>query len=277
MAKTWFLAVLHSLACMLVHSSVQVDNAISYFEPGVTASSYSTKFLDFMCSNMADGTFLPLPWDCNGFIRCVFNKANWTPCPHGLVLSLVHNVCTHKYDRNVCETNSKATWQKFCSMFPGHFFPDLKNCARYYDCSRVSDMRQLECIYPNLFNDKTMKCDDYRLVSCDGRPAPVSPCEYIQHHVCDNNLCLPCEERCPSCRGLPDGLNPIPKRGDYRWYLNCDKWRTVQVLKCRENEVFSVSCRQCINPQTQKRTSCPPSAGAIPQNSGKFQAKSWQK
>lgn len=57
--------------------------------------------------------------------------------------------------------------------------------------------------------------------------------------------CIVCPKRLPSCRGLSDGVQPVPSEiwGDR--YLTCLQNRTLAVTKCPMTSVFDPVLLQC--------------------------------
>ena len=79
------------------------------------------------------------------------------------------------------------------------------------------------------------------------------PCfagEYDQNHCPDNSSCLPCPQRLPSCRGLPNGYNPVPGRFWSKIYIQCYVNRTISVGHCAVGffEPEKLICTSTVNP-----------------------------
>lgn len=71
---------------------------------------------------------------------------------------------------------------KFCQANPLALVKDLENCAHYINCShKNSKLRNFiqECVYPDLFSDVTLKCENFQAVVCKLRPEPVAPCKLL--------------------------------------------------------------------------------------------------
>ena len=58
--------------------------------------------------------------------------------------------------------------------------------------------------------------------------------------------CTPCEERLPSCIGLPEGANAFPNRRNSEFYVKCLQNRTVAVEVCQVS-LFDETTRACSN------------------------------
>ena len=58
--------------------------------------------------------------------------------------------------------------------------------------------------------------------------------------------CTPCEERLPSCIGMPDGANGFPSRRNSEYYVKCFMNRTVAVEVCQVS-LFDEATRACSN------------------------------
>lgn len=69
---------------------------------------------------------------------------------------------------------------KFCQANPSALVKDLDNCAHYINCShknsKLGDFIQ-GCVYPDLFSDVTLKCENFQAVVCKLRPEPMAPCK----------------------------------------------------------------------------------------------------
>ncbi|XP_069104084.1 LOW QUALITY PROTEIN: uncharacterized protein [Argopecten irradians] len=139
-----------------------------------------------------------------------------------------------------------------CVSNPRALLPDMTNCARYIDCSKVDPTRGLasmmdECPYPQLFSTRTSKCGNFIDVSCGSRYEPKSPCEYENtRNLCNGPMCqLECEERSPSCVGRPDGNNTFPDRQLTSFYISCMLERTLSVGICRYGVYDPPTLRRC--------------------------------
>lgn len=75
--------------------------------------------------------------------------------------------------------------------------------------------------------------------------------EYEQN-LCSptNQSCVPCRERLPSCRCLPDGPNPYPHGSWTARYVTCHDNRTVAMTTCARGyfNPRTGSCREVIEP-----------------------------
>lgn len=74
--------------------------------------------------------------------------------------------------------------------------------------------------------------------------------EYLQNR-CDaaDTACTPCEDRMPSCVGLPDGDNMYPGKPMSELYVNCSMDRTISMKKCQRG-LFDQSTKQCVEDVT---------------------------
>ncbi|KAL5005503.1 hypothetical protein ScPMuIL_018959 [Solemya velum] len=139
---------------------------------------------------------------------------------------------------------------QYCSIKGNVIFPHVANCARFYDCSATEALKPFgpylrECPYPTLFSIETLTCVDYRDANCRWRVEPKEPCEYMKNAECaDPTNCPPCEQRFPSCMGLPDGNNTFPVAGREQLYLVCRDGRTMAVESCPSG-TFDVVQRMC--------------------------------
>ena len=73
----------------------------------------------------------------------------------------------------------------------------------------------------------------------------TSPGQYLQN-ICDPRTpgCVPCHQKYPTCKGLPDGDNLYPGREMTEDYIVCQSGRTVAALQCA-NGVFYPDRREC--------------------------------
>jgi len=57
--------------------------------------------------------------------------------------------------------------------------------------------------------------------------------------------CVPCPQRLPSCRGLPDGINGATGQLWTDMYVQCLDNRTMGVQHCRQG-IFDPNNKQCV-------------------------------
>lgn len=70
--------------------------------------------------------------------------------------------------------------------------------------------------------------------------------EYDQNLCPRTSLnCIVCPKRLPSCRGLSDGIQPVPSEMWGDRYLTCLQNRTLAVTKCPRSSVFDPVLLQC--------------------------------
>ena len=69
-----------------------------------------------------------------------------------------------------------AVLRFYCRKHPTDKIPNMKNCAKYEDCSNQQDTSS-ECTYPDLFSTVTGKCENFTTVNCEKRPEPQAPCK----------------------------------------------------------------------------------------------------
>ncbi|KAK3776727.1 hypothetical protein RRG08_019182 [Elysia crispata] len=89
----------------------------------------------------------------------------------------------------------------------------------------------VECPYPDLFSTQAGSCQDHRMVSCGEREEPKAPCDYLQYlqlYDCNGIDCLTCTKSHPSCVGLSDGKQPVPRRSDV--IMECQGERTINIF-----------------------------------------------
>ncbi|KAL4228860.1 hypothetical protein ACF0H5_011900 [Mactra antiquata] len=195
------------------------------------------------CRGLPDGdnAIVGMLWSIN-YVRCLTNRTMEVKrCTQGV------------FDPNIkaCSTNVDPKHiNELCFANPTAILPHPSNCAQYFDCSRSNTKYGhylLECTYPMLFNAQTLQCEDFQTVTCQNKFEPKSPCQYFQN-ICPagNITCESCQERLPSCVGLPDGINAIQGQGWSRDYVTCSNERTLSKHQCPTGH-FDASSRSCSN------------------------------
>ncbi|XP_052252894.1 uncharacterized protein LOC127859481 isoform X5 [Dreissena polymorpha] len=177
---------------------------------------------------------------------------SWSPqfmtCSLGRTLAL-HQCPSGVFDptRMVCSTSVQPVdIPKYCQANPQAVLPDPSSCSKYFNCSKPETGYQQECLYPMLFSVEFSSCDTFRNVQCGTRPEPQTPCEYTQNQCSLGDLsCVPCPQRLPSCRGLPDGINGAPGHLWTDMYIQCLQNRTMVVQHCRHG-FFNPLQKQCV-------------------------------
>lgn len=148
-----------------------------------------------------------------------------------------------------------------CKGKAGGVFPHPDNCAWYYNCSLTPDAvmekyhggHVMECPYPQLFSLRSLQCEDFEDVECQGRYEPKSPCDYRANHCHETSHCIPCWVRYASCLGSEDGLNPWPELEWRPFFVECYRQRTVFQGSCDKSAVFSPLTRACETPYSIPR------------------------
>ncbi|XP_048739534.1 uncharacterized protein LOC125653906 [Ostrea edulis] len=87
--------------------------------------------------------------------------------------------------------------QKLCRRNSSLILPHPLECQLYYDCSTKYNtlppnlnQHMRECPFPDLFSVQTLRCEDYRHVTCAGRAEHKTACEYrlnqlnVYHVMC---------------------------------------------------------------------------------------------
>ena len=133
-------------------------------------------------------------------------------------------------------------------------FAHPSRCAQYYDCASnpANDWwgtHLKECEYPELFNDITKACDDFRYVNCGNRLEPKDPCDYVQHQ-CRSGNCVPCNIRFPTCSGMDNGLHEWRGRDKTPYFTQCINERMTLTSRCQSSDpgnsmVFNEATRVC--------------------------------
>nr|XP_022322146.1 uncharacterized protein LOC111123822 isoform X3 [Crassostrea virginica] len=154
----------------------------------------------------------------------------------------VQRKCTDKANPGnvdeICKQNPKAILRK------------MDNCAQYFNCSVRNSQyggHLQECSYPDLFSTVSMKCEDFKTVTCDNRTEPQAPCEYVQN-LCPANSpsCVSCPKRLPSCVGLPGTQEGFPGKLWQADYIVCDTNRTMNISQCPSGEYFNPRLKKCM-------------------------------
>ncbi|XP_064606642.1 uncharacterized protein LOC135471362 [Liolophura sinensis] len=136
-------------------------------------------------------------------------------------------------------------------------FPHPTECALYYDCSviyksipKYFEQFLAECPYPQLFNDKTLRCESFNRVNCGRRREVKEPCDYLQN-LCQTANCRPCNARFPSCGNQPDGINAWGEREWTPYFVQCDRGRLMEQGICEHNKgypaLFSPESKACVS------------------------------
>lgn len=187
------------------------------------------------------------PFDCGDNVwvqeikSCVGKGSEWDKCTISKELDDLINSCD----------NSNSA-----------IFAKADNCAQYYDCSSqevtvdLQDPHVVECTFPLLFNPDTKRCEHYDMVKCGDRPEPKDACEY-EANKCRRAHCIPCMVRFPSCKGLPDGMNPWVGREYSPYYVLCQDERAIYHGRCdgsKGPQLFDPEKRMCVEMKPKKET-----------------------
>lgn len=205
------------------------------------------------------------PTNCKRFIQCVWGQPVDRDCAPDTVFSLSTGVCVHPWDptADVCLKPPESVVE-MCKGDPTAILAHPANCHQYYNCSGHTpltwfvsqlapdspDFYLYECPYPELFNEGTLRCEDYRDVKCGEKFLPLDPCEYTSNQ-CRRPRCVECNIRAPSCRGFADGVNVFRGRLWSPYFVVCQNQRLVNISSCpiiKGNEVFSPILGRCVNP-----------------------------
>lgn len=122
------------------------------------------------------------------------------------------------------------------------------DCHRYYNCSEQSSFVHKkwptpylhECVYPFMFSEETLKCENYSEVFCGKRFEATWECRYFFHQYESPISILPCQDRFPKCEGYEDGLwSTFERRIGPSWYKICKNNRTISIGQCPFDEVLN--------------------------------------
>ncbi|XP_065924132.1 uncharacterized protein [Magallana gigas] len=210
---------------------------------------YYPNLIDF-CAN--DEVYVGIPWNCHGYLHC--QNANglkmpfWIDCPASLYYNYGSKTCT--WPQNVskpCPSTGDVV-MSFCPDYPAVQVLHPTQCAQFYDCSNMNSLPNQpaylnECPYPKLFNDQTLRCEDYASVDCGDRAEPLSPCDYVRHQ-CSGPGCTPCTDLIPGCEGVPNGPTSYQGRLLTKFYLMCKNNKTESIEICRDG-VFDPVLGRC--------------------------------
>lgn len=152
------------------------------------------------------------------------------------------------------ELNVRSGSEPCTGSSPNGIFPKSDNCAQYYNCSSrattvTDNPHVMECQYPFLFNRATKRCDKFEAVTCGARWEPLDACDYVANTCWRGTHCIPCNVRYPSCRGMPNGLNPWVGREPSPYFVLCRQERTLSQGQCANSkgpQLFDAVKRICV-------------------------------
>ncbi|CAC5418312.1 unnamed protein product [Mytilus coruscus] len=138
---------------------------------------------------------------------------------------------------------------------PFAWMPDPSDCNQFYLCSNgmqfkyacpentVADIINKACVPRGSTFDKCYQTNKNNTSS-------YTKGEYSENH-CTKSHCFPCSIRFPSCRGLPDGLNPWNGREGSPYFAICKSQRVVLQGKCSyeensDEQIFDSRLRVCV-------------------------------
>ncbi|KAJ8316014.1 hypothetical protein KUTeg_006028 [Tegillarca granosa] len=179
------------------------------------------------------------------YIICHKNRTiSITKCPHGF-FNPNTRYCVDKLETTDIDS--------YCKENPRVIIPHPRNCAKYFNCSQLTkghNSYEEECPYPMLFSSSLSRCSQFISVTCPGKYMPQAPCKKSEY---DQNLCkptdsqcIPCTQRLYSCRGLPNGPNPVKVHLWTKTYITCLWNRTISVDTC-SHAYFDPVHRVCNN------------------------------
>ncbi|ESO96183.1 hypothetical protein LOTGIDRAFT_231869 [Lottia gigantea] len=189
------------------------------------------------CKGKEDGRHM-FPGDPLGgkYMECLTERTRKiSQCPAETFFDPLMRACSKELKRQTIEI--------YCRQNPQSTAQHPFNCAQFIKCTANSTL-VIECGYPRLFNGTA--CDDFKKVDCKKRYKPVAPCEYAQNRRCPPgaSTCQPCEQRIPSCVGVPNKEQPYPGRPPSPLFVVCDSGRTSAVMQCLKN-IFNPTERRC--------------------------------
>ncbi|XP_041349873.1 peritrophin-1-like [Gigantopelta aegis] len=181
------------------------------------------------------------PYDCSVFYVCANKKLVKFTC-NDSVFDPLTKACVPKgsiWDK--CTPKPRSTVGE-CTPGSTAIIPHPTKCAQYYDCSDNTEvfrwpLHLKECPYSRVFNTETKRCEHYSMVKCGEREEPISHCDYDAYQ-CRSAHCIPCNVRYPSCKGLPDGLNPWVGREVSPYFVVCNNNRTVYQGQCHQDNSY---------------------------------------
>ncbi|XP_062607658.1 uncharacterized protein LOC134269470 [Saccostrea cucullata] len=218
------------------------------------------------CQGLTNGkeAFQGKLWQAD-YIFCDTNRTiNITQCSQGEYFNSRLSTCMTDVP--------KVDVPDFCAVHPLDIVPALDNCARYFNCSAVNAappslikarnlansavVDQMECSYPALFDVSSGDCRNFTSVTCDRRPEPQAPCEYLQN-ICESSdlNCLPCPQRLPTCVGKANGPNPFPNKLWSPDFILCYHNRTLKIEKCSKGYFHPIAniCMEIVDPGKLKQ------------------------
>ncbi|KAJ8301992.1 hypothetical protein KUTeg_020979 [Tegillarca granosa] len=174
--------------------------------------------------------------NCSVIYLCFNNRAFKYTCPDDYVTDEEGKTCVPKGSADdKCKQENRPG---LCSVGSDLRIPDKDNCARFYACpnnaSRNSaEMELKECPFPLLYDEDLKMCGYPDAVKCGSRYEPKDACNV----------------RYPSCKGLPDGLNPWVGREETPYYAVCKRERVMYHGKCSQSvntQIFNRRTRMCV-------------------------------
>lgn len=203
--------------------------------------------------------------DCVGYYFCLGAKAiDMPPCGTGAVFSRRYHVCVGKgsiYDDCTPGEPSipekELTVQEKCQK-GAKIIPHPSECQLYYNCSvryehipRYFEQHMKECPYPQLFNTKTEKCEEFENVHCGDRREIKDACSY-RGNQCGSAHCIPCSVRFPSCAGKSDGIHARDDRPWSPYFISCYKQRSISTDVCPPDndgrtQLFHMELKECVS------------------------------
>ncbi|XP_069142060.1 uncharacterized protein [Argopecten irradians] len=213
---------------------------------------------DTVCPQTSTVVWIEDKTDCSTFFMCYQGRHFKYICPSGLVWAPDSRMCVKKGSpEDKCTT--PVTARQPCVSGVKARESQQDNCAKYYECgvSRTagsSTPTLMECPYPLLFDEQKERCEFPEVVKCDQRKEPTDPCEYDVNRCDESADCPPCYVRFPSCKGLPEGLNPWKGKEWTPHFTVCKKERVVYSGTCTptdsgQQRMFNPDERTCVEPK----------------------------
>ncbi|XP_062568424.1 uncharacterized protein LOC134230602 [Saccostrea cucullata] len=127
-------------------------------------------------------------------------------------------------------THPEVVMNEICKTYPSLIIPHPGECQLYYNCSKTyshvpNNMEQhmMECTYPDLFSERTRRCENFTEVCCGARKEYKDKCSYRMENA--TGYCYS-----QSCVGDPDGMVGT----SWNSYKMCLQERIVGFGSCDE-------------------------------------------
>ncbi|CAG2185880.1 unnamed protein product [Mytilus edulis] len=214
----------------------------------LTIIAFTVIIIPVCSTNICDGSkkvhWKMDPSDCGVFYLCFGTLQHKYKCEKDQVYEKETKTCVEKgSDHDKCSKKSdlpiNASPAAICEKSNSVFLTYEESCSKYIDCTTQSVE---ECPYPLLFDENISRCVQPEKANCGSRILYKDPCDYDENQCRSAQGCVPCYVRYPSCKGLPNGLNPWTGREGSPYFAVCKNERVVYNDMCdfeNKKEIFN--------------------------------------